>query len=82
MLGAGVAANVIVVGAGLGAYGARMIRALLPHGPVELAAYSLALALYLEGRQRPLGIRHAVAVGALSVAALALAAVLETFVNV
>ena len=37
-------ANVLVVGAGLGAYGERMVRADLPHGPVELAAYSLALA--------------------------------------
>ena len=27
---------------------------MLPHGPVELAAYSLALALYLQGRRRAL----------------------------
>ena len=32
----------------------RMVRAVLPHGPVELAAYALALALYLQGRRRPL----------------------------
>ena len=31
-----------------------MVRAMLPHGPVEVAAYSLALALYLQGRSRPL----------------------------
>ena len=49
---AAVAANVIVVGASFGAYGTRMVRAALPHGPVELAAYSLALALYLQGRTR------------------------------
>lgn len=82
VLAAAVAVNVIVVGASLGAYGARMVRAVLPHGPVELAAYSLALALYLEGRRRPLRGRHVVAVLALSTAALAVAAVLETFVNV
>ena len=52
LLGAAVAANVIVVGASFGAYGTRMLRAALPHGPVELAAYSLALALYLQGRTR------------------------------
>ena len=71
----------IVVGASLGAYGTRMVRAALPHGPVELAAYSLALALYLQGRREPLPSRHGRDVGALSIAALALAAVLETFVN-
>ena len=44
----------LVVGAALGGYGTRMVRAMLPHGPVELAAYSLALALYLQGRRRAL----------------------------
>ena len=43
LLGAAVAANVIVIGASFGAYGTRMLRAALPHGPLELAAYSLAL---------------------------------------
>src|SRR5215218_8741250 len=38
-----VAANVLVVGAALGAYEARMIRAMLPHGPVELAAFATAI---------------------------------------
>jgi hypothetical protein len=82
LLGAAVAANVIVVAASLGAYGTRMVQAALPHGPVELAAYALGLALYLQGRNRPLPIRHVLAVAALSVSALALAAVLEAFVNV
>jgi pimeloyl-ACP methyl ester carboxylesterase len=80
LLGAAVAANVIVVGASFGAYSARMVRAALPHGPVELAAYSLALALYLQGRSRPLPIRHVLAVAALSLSVLVLAALLETFV--
>jgi hypothetical protein len=82
LLGAAVAANVIVVGASFGAYGTRMVRAALPHGPVELAAYALALALYLQGRNRRLPIRHVLAVAALSISVLALAAVLEAFVNV
>ena len=77
-----IAANVLVVGAGLAGYGWRMARAELPHGPVELAAYSLALALYLQGRRRALPPSHLARVVAVSVALLALAAVLETFVNV
>jgi hypothetical protein len=82
LLSAGVAANALTIGASIGAYGTRMLRAVLPHGPVELAAYALALALYLQGRHRRLPTRHASRVAALSVSALALAAVLETFVNV
>lgn len=82
LLGAGIAANVIVVGASLGAYGTRMVLATLPHGPVELGAYALALSLYVQGRDRPLPGRLIVAVSALSVAAVAFAAILETFVNV
>ena len=82
LLGAAVAANLIVIGASFGAYGTRMLRAALPHGPVELAAYSLALALYLQGRRRRLPARGVFAVLALSVVMLALAAVLETYVHV
>ena len=77
-----IVANVLVVGAGLGAYGERMARAELPHGPVELAAYALALALYLQGRRRLLPAAHVAGIAAASVALLALAAALETFVNV
>ena len=77
-----VAVNVLFVGASVGAYGIRMVRAMLPHGPVELAAYVLALALYLRGRQRVLPIRELVTIAATSVLLLAAAAVLETFVNV
>ena len=75
-------ANVVVVGASLGAYGLRMIRAALPHGPLELAAYSLALAVYLQGRDRPLPLRHVILILTLSALLLAGAAALETFVDV
>jgi hypothetical protein len=80
LLGA-VTANVVTVGAGLGAYGERMVRALLPHGPVELAAYSIALALYLQDRDRPVRVYYIVRVAAVSVALLAVAAAVETFVS-
>ena len=82
LLGAAVLANVVLVGVSFGAYGARMVSAALPHGPVELASYSLALALYLQGRSRRLAPRHVLKVGALSVALLAIAAALETFLSV
>ena len=77
-----IAANLLVVGAGLGGYGQRMVRADLPHGPVELAAYALGLALYVQGRQRALPAAHLAEVMVASVALLALAAALETFVTV
>ena len=49
-----VAANIILIGASVGAYGQRMLAAMLPHGPVELAGDALALALYWQGRRRHL----------------------------
>jgi hypothetical protein len=81
VIGAAVAGNLIVIGASFGAYGTRMLRAALPHGPVELAAYSLALSLYLKARRRPLPALPLVVVMALSASMLATAAVLETYVN-
>ena len=75
-----VAANVLVVGASLGAYGTRMAWAMLPHGP-ELAAFATALALYLQGRSRPLPVRQLLITGGVSVLLLAAAAALETFVR-
>jgi hypothetical protein len=77
-----VAANVIVVGAALGAYGGRMARAMLPHGPVELAAFALSLTVYLEARRGPIRPRGAAALIALSFLTLALAALLETYITV
>ena len=79
VLGLSVALNLALVGAALGAYGTRWRSAMLPHGPVELAAFAAALALYLRARRGPLPAARVVAVGAFSVAALAVAAVLETF---
>ena len=74
-----IGANVLVVGAAVGGYGTRMVRAMLPHGPVEVAAYALALALYLLGRSRPLPTARLAGTIATSVALLAVAALLETF---
>jgi hypothetical protein len=81
LLSGAVAANVAVVGASFGAYGARMIRAALPHGPLELGAFSLALGLYMKGRDQPIPVGLMIVVGVLSVAGLALAALLEVYVT-
>ena len=59
ILSGAIVANMLVVGAAIGGYGTRMVRAMLPHGPVEVAAYALALALYVQGRSRPLPIHAA-----------------------
>jgi hypothetical protein len=79
LLAGQLAANVLIVAAGLGAYGSRMALALLPHGPLELAAFALALALYLQGRRRALPIGHLLTCGAASAVLLVAAAALETF---
>ena len=79
VLAGAITANVLVVGAAVGVYGERMVRAMLPHGPFEVSAYSLALALYLQGRRRPLPAVRTAGTIAASVALLALAALLETF---
>jgi hypothetical protein len=82
LLAGAITANVVVVGAALGAYRERTVLALMPHGPVELAAYSLALALYLTDRRRNLPAAHVATAGVACVALLAIAAVLETWVSV
>jgi hypothetical protein len=71
--------NVCVVGAALGAYGTRMATAMLPHGPLELAAFALALAAYLRARLGPLLARRLAAVAPSCLALLVAAAVLETY---
>jgi uncharacterized membrane protein SpoIIM required for sporulation len=79
LLGLLVAFNAIVVGAALGAHGTRMLTAILPHGPVELAAFTLALALYVRARESRIPARRVAAIAVACVSGLALAAVLETF---
>jgi hypothetical protein len=45
-------ANAAFVGAAIGAYGRRMLEAMLPHGPIELAGFALALGTYLQARHQ------------------------------
>jgi hypothetical protein len=77
LLGAWALATVIVAGVLLGAYGAVQAHAFWPFAPVELAAWALLLALYIDTRRHRMSIRRAL-VGFVSVELLlALAAVLE-----
>ena len=71
--------NVTIVGLAVGAYGLRMCVALLPHGPLEVGAYCVALRFYLVARQRPLAAKAWISTSAVTVALLAIAALLETF---
>jgi hypothetical protein len=71
------AVNLLLVGAAVAGYGTRVVRSLLPHGPVELLAYSCAIALYLQSRRQPQSLRAAAALVGTSGMLLAIAAVLE-----
>jgi hypothetical protein len=74
-----VAANTTLLGAAVGAYGTRMIAAVLPHGPLELLAFAVALALHLRAHRGPLPASDILATATACLAMLALAAVLETY---
>jgi hypothetical protein len=71
--------QVLVLGAAVGAYGGRTLGSIAAHGPFELAAFSLALALYLEARRTALAPRRLLATAAIALACLAVGALLETF---
>jgi hypothetical protein len=76
----GVARNLVTVGVGLAVYRERMVLAILPHGPVELAAFSCGLSLYLLARRGPVERSVWLALAGAAVMLLAIAAVLEVFV--
>lgn len=73
--------HAVIIGVGGAAYGDEMVAALVPHGPIELVAYSLALAVYVEVRRRPVERRRILAIAAIAFAGLALAAPLEVYVG-
>ncbi|MGA2012768.1 MAG: hypothetical protein ABSH51_19850 [Solirubrobacteraceae bacterium] len=75
------AVNVVIVGAAFGAYEARMIAYMLPHGPIELAAYSCAITVYRSARAGRLQARSAWTLTAATVLLLAVAAVLEAIAS-
>ncbi|MBS1679780.1 MAG: stage II sporulation protein M [Actinobacteria bacterium] len=72
--------NVLAVGAAYGAYGLRTVRATVVHGPFELAAFSLALALYLASRRERLDRRRCATAAGVACALLMIGAILEAYV--
>ncbi len=81
LIGGLVALNAAVVGLALGAYGDRMVVAMLPHGPVELVAFSCSIALYLRARRYDLRAPVVARLVGLSLGLLAVAAFLETYLH-
>jgi len=69
----------VLVAVALGAYGSRMAAAMLPHGPLELVAFALALCVYRDARRRPVRAGRALGHAATGLALLAAAALLETY---
>ena len=68
-----------LAGVALGAYGSAQLQAFLPDGPVEVTAWALLLALYINARRGACGWRQTVW-GLVSVEVLlALAAILEAW---
>jgi hypothetical protein len=71
--------HVVVIGAAYGAYGLRTVRATVVHGPFELAAFSIGLALYLAARCERLSPARFALSAASAFALLAVGATLEAF---
>jgi hypothetical protein len=71
--------NLALVGLAVGAYGWRMVVALLPHGPFEVCAYCIAANVFINARHRPIAGREWLAAGLVCAGMLTVAAVLETF---
>jgi hypothetical protein len=71
--------HALLIGAAAGAYGDRLLAFLLPHGPFELAAYSVALALYVDARRTTVPARRWIACAAFACAALVLGAPIEVY---
>jgi hypothetical protein len=73
--------NAALVGAGLGAYGGRLVATTGAHLPVEFGALALAGGAYLKARQRPVGVRSVLSAAGLCAAVLVLAAAAETYAS-
>lgn len=74
--------NAAVVAAALAGYGARLLQAVALHGPLELAAFSLAGGAYLSARAGELPMRVLVPVAAATTALVVSGAVVETYVRI
>lgn len=82
VLGGLLALNGIAVGLAAAGYGGRLLASLAAHGPPELAAFALAGGGYLAARAGELSTAELTVVAAAAVTLIAVAAVLETYVEV
>jgi hypothetical protein len=73
--------NIVIVGASLGAYGERMATTMLPHGPLELAAFAAAVSLYRQARRGHIPTRQLTVAAVACLGLLLAAALLETYVR-
>ncbi|MDO8208986.1 hypothetical protein [Conexibacter sp. CPCC 206217] len=71
--------NLAVVGLGVAVYRERMVEAILPHGPIELAGFACGLTLYLFARRSPLPAQTWRTLIGAGIALLAVSALLEIF---
>jgi hypothetical protein len=74
--------NAALIGFAIGAYGARTVRALALHGPLELAAISLAGGVYVEARNGELGASVLFVVAMVCAGLLLAAGAIETSVQI
>ncbi len=72
--------NAGAIGLSLGAYGTRLLEAIVLHGTLELAAFALAGGAYLRARRGALGPCALLGAGAASLVLLATAALVEAWV--
>jgi hypothetical protein len=72
--------NAGAIGLALGAYGTRLMEAIVLHGTLELAAFALAGGAYLRARRGALGPCALLGAGAASFVLLAAAALVEAWV--
>jgi hypothetical protein len=79
LIGSTALCNAALLGVSIGAYGSRMVGAVLPHGPVEIGAYCLVLGLYLRARRGRVEPRAGARTVLLAFALLIAAGTLETY---
>ena len=82
VIGALAAVNATTAGVALAAYGARLLRVVAAHAPLELAGFAVAGGAYLSARRRELDGHQLMTAAAASSLLLAAAAVVETYVQI
>lgn len=76
------APTAILIAVATAGYGGRMLAAMLPHGPLELAAFALALGVYRDARRGPVTVRRLLTRAGAGLLLLAVAAAIETYAGI